>query len=122
MEKRLEQALEFSNFRNILSTRQENLKVLLKNRLLLTYGGGLFSINSELIGLISSLINAEKKEFIFIDKNNLPILVEDLNDFWDKVFSKYTDSLSKYYKSYQKLDEAREIRKVINWDGKENKK
>lgn len=122
MEKRLEQALEFSNFRNILSTRQENLKVLLKNRLLLSYADGLFSINSELIGLISSLLIGGEKDFIFIDKNDIPILIEDLSDFRDKVISKYKDSLSKYYKSYQKLDEAREIRKVINWDGKEIKK
>lgn len=116
MDKRLEQALEFSNFRNILSTRQENLKVLLKNRLLLTYGGGLFNITPELIGLISSLLVGGVKEFIFIDKNDIPILIENLSDFWNKVISKYKDSLSKYYKSYQKLDEAREIRKVINWD------
>ena len=117
MDKRLEQALEFSNFRNILSTRQENLKVLLKNRLLLTYEEGLFSIDSNLLGLISSLINDGQKKFILIDSNDIPILIEDLNNFWDKAFSKYSDALDRHYKSYEKLKEARKIRKVIDWDG-----
>ena len=120
MDKRLEQALEFSNFRMILSTRQENLKVLLKNRLILSYKGGLFNIDSKLIGLINSLIVGGEKKFIFIDNNDLPILIENLSDFWDTVISKYRDSLERYYKSYEKLKEAREIRKVIDWN-EENK-
>jgi hypothetical protein len=121
MDKRLEQALEFSNFRMILFTRQENLKVLLKNSLILSYKGGLFNIDSNLMGLISFLTIAGEKKFIFIDNNDLPILIEDLSDFWNKVISKYRDALERYYKSYEKLKEAREIRKVIDWDG-ENKK
>ena len=119
MDTRLEQALEYSNFRNILATRQENLKVLLKNRLLLTYAGGLFSVNKELVSLLFSLINSGQKEFVFIDNNDIPVLIEDLEDFFDIVLSKYKDSLLSYYKNYQKLSDAREIRKVINWDGKE---
>jgi hypothetical protein len=63
------------------------------------------------------LINSGQKKFIFIDSNDFPILIEDLNDFWDKVFSKYSDALERHYWSYEKLKEAREIRKVIDWDG-----
>ena len=121
MDTRLEQALEYSNFWNILSTRQENLKVLLKNRLLLTYGGGLFSIDPTLIGLIRSLISIEEKTFIFVDNNDIPIMIDNLQDFEEKVISKYRDALESYYKNYQKLNEAREIRKVINWDDKVKK-
>jgi len=93
----------------------------LKNRLLLTYGGGLFSIDPTLIGLIRSLISIEEKTFIFVDNNDIPIMIDNLQDFEEKVISKYRDALESYYKNYQKLNEAREIRKVINWDDKVKK-
>ena len=117
MDKRLEQALEHSNFRLILAARQENLKVLLRNRLLLTYDNGLFRIDSNMITLVKSLIDTGEKEFVFIDSNDIPILIKDLTDFWNKIIERYKDAYMKYYNSYLKLEEAREIRKVINWDG-----
>jgi hypothetical protein len=116
MDTRLEQALEYSNFRSILANRQENLKVLLQNRLLLTYAGGLFSINNSLISLVLSLILSDRQEFIFIDNNDVPILIDDLNNFLETILTKYEDALSSYYKNYQKLNEARKIGKVINWN------
>lgn len=117
MEKRLEQALDYSNFRLVLATRQENLKVLLKNRLILTYEGGFFDVNSDLISFLYSLVSIDKTEFVFIDKNDVPILVKDIGDFFSKCIEKYEDAIYKYYNAYEKLQEAREIRKVLDWDG-----
>lgn len=118
MEKRLEQALEYSNFRLILAARQENLKVLLKNRLMLTYKNGLFKVDMTLINFVDSLLSRNFKEFIFIDSNDIPIYVTNLYDFFEALMQKYEKALDHYFKSYQKLEEAREIRKVINWDAK----
>ena len=116
MEKRLEQALDFSNFRMILSTRQKNLKTLMNNKLMLSYEGGLFKVNKSLISFNDLLISSGIKEFIFIDSNDIPILIKDLTAFAEKILKKYQNALTQYYESYQKLNEAREIRKVINWD------
>lgn len=122
MDKRLEQALDFSNFRNILLTRQKNLKVLMGNKLTLVYAEGVFKVDKDLISFIEILTKNEVKEFIFIDSNDIPILIEDIEDFKEKVFSKYESALYQYYKSYQKLAEARDIRKVIDWDEEDNDK
>jgi len=121
MDKRLEQALDFSNFRMILMTRQKNLKTLMNNKLTLIYGGGVFKVDKELLSFIDSLIRSEIKEYVFIDSNDIPVLITDMNDFKEKSFSKYESALSQYYRSYQKLSEAREIRKVIDWDEDEKK-
>ena len=116
MDKRLEQALDFSNFRMILTTRQKNLKVLMGSKLTLVYGGGVFKVDKELISFISFLLKEKIEKFIFIDSNDIPILIEDIEDFGRIVFTKFESALNQYYKSYQKLSEAREIRKVIDWD------
>ncbi len=121
MDKRLEQALDFSNFRLILTTRQENLKVLMNNKLMLTYGGGLFKVDKELIVFIHMLVAGGDKRFNFIDSNDIPILITDLQEFGKKAFELYSSVLEEYYESYQKLSEAREIRKVIDWDEEDEK-
>ena len=116
MDKRLEQALDFSNFRMILTTRQENLKTLMNNKLMLSYGGGLFKVNKELMSFVMMLIHCNGSDVILIDENDIPIKIEDLDDFAKKAGEKYEKALNQYYTSYQKLSEAREIRKVIDWD------
>lgn len=119
MDQRLEKALEFSNFRLILATRQENLKLLMDNKMMLSYGGGLFKIDKELLSFCLLLVFSQKKEAILIDVNDIPIKIEDIDDFILKAGDKYDNAVLQYYNSYQKLNEAREIRKVIDWDEKE---
>lgn len=119
MDKRLEKALEFSNFRMILSTRQENLKTLMNNKLMLNYKGGLFKIDKELLTFLDILIESKEKEFIFIDSNDIPIKITNLEEFARLASNQYVTTLNQYYKNYQKLNEAREIRKVLDWDEEE---
>lgn len=119
MDKRLEKALEFSNFRMILTTRQKNLEFLMNNKLILSYGGGVFKVNKELISFTKTLIDLDEHEFVFIDSNEMPILITDIPQFLKESIEKYRKALEQYYQSYQKLSEARKIRKVIDWNGED---
>ncbi len=116
MDNRLEQALNFSNFRLILATRQKNLKILLNNKLKISYKGGLFKIDKELITFLTILILRKIKSYILLDINDIPIKIMDLEDFLNKVTKIYEKAINQYYQSYQKLEEARDMRKVIDWD------
>lgn len=116
MDDRLEKALDFSNFRMILNTRQENLKTLMENKLVLSYEGGLFRINQDLLSFIYTLLLQEIGEYIFIDQNDTPILIADVNAFYQKAKEKYENTIKQYFSSFQKLNEARDIRKVVDWD------
>jgi hypothetical protein len=59
----------------------------------------------------------EKQDgFIFIDQNDNPILIENLDDFYNEAFNKYKIAMKQYYDSYKKLTEAKEIRKVLDWE------
>lgn len=116
MDTRLEKALDFSNYRMILNTRQENLKTLMENKLVLSYEGGLFKINQSLLSFIYTLLSQGIEEYIFIDQNDSPILISDVNAFYQKAKEKYESTIKQYFSSFQKLNEARNIRKVIDWE------
>jgi hypothetical protein len=116
MDKRLEKALEYSNLRMILSTRQENLKVLMNNKLKLQHGGGTFKATPDFLSFVSVLVAANTKEIILLDLNDTPIQITDIDDFGKKLVEKYRSATEQYYNSYQKLSEMRDMRKVVNWD------
>ena len=88
MDERLEKALDFSNFRMIISTRQKNLKILFDNKTLFHYNGGIFKATTEFISFVF-LIQQGHKEFIFIDQNDIPILIEDVKEFYKVAYDKY---------------------------------
>lgn len=116
MDQRLEQALNFSNFRLILSTKQKNLKILLNNKLKVSYQGGLFNIDQTLITYLYQLNEMNVSKCILMDLNGIPILITDIKDMLEIIIDKYNKALESYYKNYQRLEEARDIRKVVDWD------
>jgi hypothetical protein len=117
MDSRLEKALDFSNFRMILSTRKKNLMRLFDNKLLFHYNSGIFKATPEFLAFLVTVILREKQGgFIFIDQNDNPIHIENLDDFYNEAFNKYKTAIKQYYDSYQKLTEAKEIRKVLDWE------
>lgn len=117
MDSRLENALDFANFRTILSTRQKNLKRLFDNKLLFHYNSGIFKATPEFLAFLVTVIMRERQDgFVFIDQNDTPIHITDLDDFYNEAFNKYKTALVQYHESHQKLTEAREIRKAVDWE------
>ena len=93
----------------------------MNNKLMLNYGGGLFKVDKELISFVALALLNKNRNPIFIDENDIPIKIENVEDFAEKATAKYDKALEQYYNSYQKLNEAREIRKVIDWDEEDKK-
>ena len=115
MDSRLEQALDFANFRIILATRQKNLKKLFDNKLIFHYNSGIFKATPELLTFVHMLIDMNLNSFLIIDENHTPIEIT-VADFFESAFEKYSEAIKQYYESYKKLNEAREIRKAVDWE------
>ena len=113
MDSRLEQALDFANFRIILSTRQKNLKRLFDNKLIFHYNSGIFKATPELLTFVHMLINMNLDSFLIIDENHTPIEITT-SDFFEIAFEKYSEALKQYHESYKRLNEARDIRKAVD--------
>ena len=116
MDSRLENALDFANFRMILSTRQKNLKRLFDNKLLFHYNSGIFKATPEFLAFVHYFVENDYAQFIFIDQNDTPIKIDNISEFFKIALDKYYISVYQYYDSYQKLIEARDIRKAVDWE------
>jgi len=105
MEERLQQALEFANFRQTLNNQLQKLKIRSEGMLLFAEAGGKFTISRELICFLDYLIREGHTDATLLDDNNSPIFIADTSDFLKKITARYFEVTNDY------LQESREIKK-----------
>ena len=65
------------------------------------------------VSFINFVVSSGKTEITLLDKNEIPIHIEDTSKFLDEVSSLYFEVVNDYYHDYQKLRSSRKIEKVL---------
>jgi len=115
MDKKLEKALDFANYRQSLAIKRKAIKE--KADAKLTYGinGGLFKINQSLITFVQMLIDRERITNIpLLDSNDNPVMIEDMEAFRDDIFDRYFSVSLEYYDKIKELNKARSVEKLLD--------
>lgn len=110
---RLEKALDFSNTMKTFNINKNNLKVKTQNLLSYSTAGGSFTVDQSLISFMNFVVSSGKTEISLLDKNDIPIHIEDTEKFLTEVSSLYFEVVNDYYNDYQKLRSSRKIEKVL---------
>ena len=110
---RLEKALDFSNTMKTFNLNKNNLKVKTQNLLSYSTAGGSFAVDQSLISFMNFVVSSGKTEITLLDKNDIPVRIEDTEKFLDEVSSLYFEVVNDYYNEYQKLRSSRKIEKVL---------
>ena len=110
---RLEKALNFSNTMKTFNLNKNNLKVKTQNLLSYSTAGGSFTVDQSLISFMNFVVSSGKTEISLLDKNHIPIHIEDTEKFLDEVSSLYFEVVNDYYNEYQQLRSSRKIEKVL---------
>ena len=110
---RLEKALDFSNTMQTFNLAKNNLKVKTQNLLSYSTNGGTFRVTQDLIGFMNFVVSSGKTETILLDKNDIPIKIDDTEKFLEDISSLYFETVNEYYNDYQKLRSSRKIEKVL---------
>ena len=110
---RLVKALDFSNTMKNFNLAKNNLKVKTQNLLSYSTCGGSFLVDQSLISFMNFVVSSGKTEISLLDKNDIPIRIEDTEKFLDEVSSLYFEVVNDYYNEYQQLRSSRKIEKVL---------
>ena len=110
---RLKKALDFSNTMKTFNLNKNNLRVKTQNLLSYSTAGGSFTVDQSLISFMNFVISSGKTEITLLDKNGIPVRIEDTEKFLDEVSSLYFEVVNDYYNEYQKLRSSRKIEKVL---------
>ena len=113
---RPEKALDFANYLTILGNQQRtipnNVYPVLQT---VHYSKGVFFADLQTISFVKALIDCDKKQSVIIDSKKIPLIIEDLQDFLDTLFSAYNESMNEY-KPTDKIKKLQETRKsLMDW-------
>jgi len=110
MDERLEKALDFANFMVTLNNQKRSLREKYYTECVYYHNGGSFSISKDLITFVKTLIDlGNTDQVVLIDNNDLPVRIENLNQFLDDIIDQYFIASNNYYNEYQLLKKNRSV-------------
>lgn len=112
MDHRLEKALDFSNYLTTFYKQRDLLLEQLKEETVHYHNGGKFTITQELINYCH-LSTKTSQSVVLLDDNNLPIKVDDIQKFYNKILTTYQTACESYYNSYEELQKERSTESLI---------
>ena len=110
MDKRLQQALDFSQYMTTLNNQKRLLLEKFYENCILYYNGGKFTVTPELISYCGTFIYSDE---IVIDDNKLPIQVKT-RDFKKQITEHYNLAKQKYFDEYNKVKAKRSVEKFLD--------
>ena len=116
MDERLEKALDFSNYMLTLNNQKRLLAEKYQESLIHFYNGSQFTITRELITFVSIMISSDQDEIVITDDNNIPCMVENLEDFYSEIINKYAIASNDYYTAYASLKTNRSVEKLVDYE------
>ena len=117
MDERLQQALDFSNYMVTLNNQKRILREKFKESIIYYYKGSQFTSNQNLISFINFLIEkTDSDKIIVIDDNQIPVCIDDPDEFLNKVVDTYISAAEEYHTEYQKLIKNRSTEKLVEYE------
>ena len=108
---KLERALETSNAMQTFNLAKNNLKVKTQNLLSYSHNGGIFKVDQGLISFVNYVIESGKDTVVILDKNEIPIKIENLSQFLEDISSLYFEAVNEYYRLKSKYNNDNEKNK-----------
>lgn len=114
MDERIEKAFQTANYMASLSNlRRVALEEYSQNLIYYTQGAT-FTVDRSLISFVKILIDSEVTESILLDDNNIPVKIDDLQQFLTKILSIYTESINQYLVKYTELKSKRKVEALVS--------
>lgn len=116
MDERLQKALDFSNFMVSLNNQKLALRERFYQDVIYYFNGGQFTVSKELLTFNKMLIDTNQDETVLIDDNDTPVLIDDVNEFYNAIMNVYNNASNAYLVEYNKLKQNRKIEKLVDYE------
>ncbi|MBT3235935.1 MAG: hypothetical protein HN353_08285 [Bdellovibrionales bacterium] len=106
-------AFEYAKYKRVIFNQRDLLKSRVDAKLTLGYSGGLFKVEPALIQYVIMLINLGHQETAILDKNELPIMIDNLEKFKEELLNRYLKVVNQYYLEYENLKKVRGSKEIF---------
>jgi hypothetical protein len=114
MDERIEKAFETANYMATLSNQKRIAQEEFEQQLIFYVNGSTFKITTDLISYIKTVIELGRTtDVVFIDSNNVPVLIDNVQKFLDNISSCYFTACQVYLDKYNDIRVKRKIKDII---------
>jgi hypothetical protein len=115
MDDKIQKAFSVANYMATLSNQKRILLEEYSQKLVYYTNGATFKVSQELITFTKSIIDlGHTSDVPFVDSNNLPIVVNDVQDFLDNLVSVYFEAVNEYFVKYTEIKNKRKVEDIVN--------
>lgn len=114
MDTRLDQALEFVNYRQTLNNQLHKLKIKTEGLLIFAQNGGKFTITQQLICFVDYVVRNGYTETVLIDDNGSPTRINDTIEFLKTISGRYFDVTNQYCAETHAIKKLRNVKSILD--------
>ena len=114
MDERIEKAFAVANYMQTLSNQRRVLLEEYNQKLLYYINGATFKINLELINFTKIVLDlGHDTDVAFVDANSFPVMISDVQQFFNDISSIYFEATNEYAVRYAELKNKRKIADIV---------
>jgi len=114
MDERIEKAFGVANYMATLSNQRRILLEEYNQKLVHYVNGATFKITPDLINFTKTVLDLGYTEDVaFVDSNNFPVIVSDVQQFFDTIVQIYFESTNEYAVRYAGIKSKRKISDIV---------
>ena len=115
MDEKVEKAFEVVNYMATLSNQRRLLAEEVNQKLIYYINGSTFKITPTLINFAKLMIDLKRTvDAVFIDDNNNPVVVADVQEFFDSITAQYIEVTTNYSTKFLAIKSKRKISDLID--------
>lgn len=114
MDERVEKAFAVANYMATLSNQRRIVLEEFSQQLIFYSNGGTFKITPELINFTKTVLDLGYTHDVpFVDVNNFPIIISDVQIFFDNILSAYMQAVNQYSVKFAEIKSKRKIGDMV---------
>lgn len=115
MDDKIEKAFEVANYMATLSNQRRVILEEYNQKLVYYTNGATFRVDYNLINFAKNLIDLGHTEDIaFIDANNQPVIISNVQDFLDNLLSVYFEAVNEYQTKFSEIKKKRKVKDLVD--------
>jgi hypothetical protein len=115
MDEKIEKAFEVVNYMATLSNQRRLLAEEVNQKLIYYINGSTFKITPTLINFTKLIIDLKRTtNAVFVDDNNNPVVVADVQEFFDSITKQYFEVIDNYSTRFLAIKSKRKISDLID--------
>lgn len=115
MDERIEKAFAVANYMATLSNQRRIILEEFNQKTVYYQNGGTFKASPDLINFIKNVLDlGHTHDVPFIDSNNFPVVISNVQEFFDNVVSVYFEALNEYSAKFAEIKSKRKIEDIVS--------